>query len=263
MGTKTGISWTESTWNPWHGCLKVSPGCKFCYMYTAKKRYGQDPMIVQRSKTQFREPLKWKEPQLVFTCSWSDWFIEQADEWRDEAWDVIRQTPHLTYQILTKRPERIAAHLPKDWGDGWPNVWLGVSAENQKYADERIPKLLSVPAKIRFVSAEPLLGPITFRPKCATLDDMVHAMENGYASKPMELIGLDWVIVGGETGPERREFKQEWAEAIQKQCRVAGVAFYMKQMGGSNPKLAAAAIPEHLNIQQFPENLGGQRGRQG
>lgn len=116
MGKNSGIEWTDHTWNPWQGCLKVSPGCKQCYMYRDKKRYGQDPMVVVRSKPgTFRKPLQWKQPAKVFTCSWSDFFIEQADNWIDDAWNIIRQTPHLTYQILTKRPENIKDRLPEDW----------------------------------------------------------------------------------------------------------------------------------------------------
>src|SRR6266498_5551388 len=123
MGETTGIAWTQRTWNPWHGCHKVSAGCKNCYMFREKRQYGQDPDVVVRSKTTFNAPLKWKDSALVFTCSWSDWFIEEADPWRDEAWDVIRRTPHLTYQILTKRIERASSCLPKDWP--LKNVWLG------------------------------------------------------------------------------------------------------------------------------------------
>lgn len=127
------IQWTKLTWNPWHGCKKVSPGCKFCYMYRDKARYNQNPVIVQRSRQEtFNSPLKWREPGFVFTCSWSDFFIDEADKWRQNAWDIIRRTPHLIYQILTKRPERIKQCLPPDWGDGWQNVWLGTSVENQK-----------------------------------------------------------------------------------------------------------------------------------
>jgi protein gp37 len=99
------------------------------------------------------------QPRFIFTCSWSDFFITEADKWRAEAWDIIRRTPEFTYLILTKRPDRIARCLPADWGDGYPNVWLGTSAENQKYADQRIPELLKVPAAKRFLSLEPLLGP--------------------------------------------------------------------------------------------------------
>ncbi len=134
MGEITGIGWTDATWNPWYGCSKVSPGCAHCYMFRDMKRYGSDPEVVTRSKTKFDEPRKWKTPRRVFTCSWSDWFHEGADAWRAEAWAIVRDTPHLTYQILTKRPERIADHLPPDWGEGYPNVWLGTSVENQRFA---------------------------------------------------------------------------------------------------------------------------------
>lgn len=280
MGKTTGISWTDHTWNPWYGCLKVSPGCKRCYMYRDMERFGRNPMIITRSKTNFSEPLKWKEPAMVFTCSWSDWFIEQADEWRPEAWEIIKRTPHLTYQILTKRPERIAGHLPSDWGKGYPNVWLGVSCENQEYADLRINHLLSVPAVIRFISAEPLLGPVDLtridyteyaRQKFAELatkrkipgmtDDIqpnsmfINCLsgqwDDGWDSGS-DGERIDWVIVGGESGPDRRPFEQEWAETIRDQCKKAGVAFFMKQMSALTPKLGAAAIPPELLIQEFP-----------
>ncbi len=104
MGKESQIEWTEATWNPWHGCKKISPGCKNCYMYREKKRYGQDPHNVTKSKTTFKAPLGWKSSKTIFTCSWSDFFIQEADDWRDDAWDVIRKTPEHTYQILTKRP---------------------------------------------------------------------------------------------------------------------------------------------------------------
>ncbi len=168
MGENSAIEWTTHTWNPWQGCRKVSAGCAHCFMFREKRQYGQDPERIVRSQSAtFRRPLYWHEhrptPAYVFTCSWSDFFIEAADPWRSDAWDVIRQTPRLTYQILTKRPENIAARLPADWGAGWPNVWLGVTAENQQAADERIPVLLRTPAAIRFVSCEPLLSCINLR----------------------------------------------------------------------------------------------------
>jgi Protein of unknown function (DUF5131) len=142
MGKTTLIEWTNASWNPWQGCRKVSPGCKYCYMYRAKERYGQDPTVVRRSKTTFTAPLTWTPPRVpwrVFTCSWSDFVIEEADAWRDEAWDVIRRTPHLTYQVLTKRPERLAGRLP--WTtDPWPHVWLGVSVETLLRPDHDAPR---------------------------------------------------------------------------------------------------------------------------
>lgn len=261
MADNTKIEWTDHTWNPWHGCIKISPGCKLCYMYTEKKMYGQDPTKVVRSKTKFHDPLKWKESAMVFTCSWSDFFIEQADEWRPEAWEIIRQTPHLKYQILTKRPERIASHLPADWGKGYPNVWLGVSAENQQYADERIPKLLAVPATIRFVSAEPLLGPLDLlNYLCFECRDPKE--NSGWHERPM----LDWVIVGGESGRGARPMQIRWAEQIADQCKSSGTAFFMKQFG-SKPESNGLPIiitrkggdpaewPEYLRIREFPEVL--------
>lgn len=220
MGTESGIQWTNHTYNPWHGCIKVSEGCKFCYMYRDKERYGQDPTTVLRSKTNFRAPLKWKEPALVFTCSWSDFFIKEADEWRDEAWAIIKATPHLTYQILTKRIDRVRECLPKDWGNnGYPNVWLGVSVENQERADERIPALMGIPAVVRFLSCEPLLAPLNLR-------DYIY----GYHESP-----LHWIIIGGESGHETgkyryRECDAEWIMSIISQC-AGSVPVFVKQLG--------------------------------
>src|SRR5688572_24986243 len=124
MSDQTAIEWTDKTWNPWHGCTAVSAGCDLCYMFREKRQYGQNPELVVRSKTKFRDPLRWHEPERVFTCSWSDFFHVAADPWRPDAWQIIRDTPHLTYQILTKRPGRIRRCLPDDWGAGYPNVWL-------------------------------------------------------------------------------------------------------------------------------------------
>lgn len=207
MGKASAIEWTEATWNPWHGCLKISPGCAHCYMYRDKQRFGQEASQVQRSKTSFDAPRKWKESRVIFTCSWSDFFIEQADEWRDEAWEVIRATPQHTYQILTKRPERIRGRLPI----GWPfsNVWLGVSVENPRFY-ERIKILSTIPAAIRFLSLEPLLAPMPRLP----------------------LDGVSWVVVGGESGPRCRPMKVEWVREIRSQCAKSKVAFFFKQWGG-------------------------------
>ncbi len=133
MATSSPIEWTDATWNPWMGCEKVSPGCAHCYMYREQRQYGHDPSALRRSRTKFQEPLRWMAPRLVFTCSSSEWFHPGADEWRPEAWEIIRETPHLTYQVLTKRPELNAERLPDDWGDGYSNVWLGVSVENSRF----------------------------------------------------------------------------------------------------------------------------------
>lgn len=211
MGERSGIEWTNATWNPWHGCIKVSPGCKNCYMYRDKKRFGQNPTQIVRSKTTFRDPLSWKDPRLIFTCSWSDWFLEEADEWRDEAWEIVRFTPHHTYQILTKRPERIHSCLPSDWGAGWENVWLGVSIENQRYI-HRKQILQEIPCSVRFISAEPLIGHLNLG----------------------SLRMIDWVITGGESGPGAREMILDWARSIREQCLAAHVAYFHKQNGGTS-----------------------------
>jgi protein gp37 len=151
----TNIQWAESTVNFWVGCKKISEGCKFCYMYRILEGNKKDPSNIWRtSDSTFYNTLYWKEPTRIFTNSMSDFFIEEADEWRDDAWDVIRRTPQHIWMILTKRPERIKECLPEDWGEGWDNVWLGVTVENQKCFQKA--KLLSeIPATIRFISAEP------------------------------------------------------------------------------------------------------------
>jgi protein gp37 len=221
MGKASAIEWTEATWNPWHGCLKVSPGCAHCYMYRDKLRYGQDASQVLRSKSSFDAPTKWKEPKVIFTCSWSDFFIEQADEWRDEAWEIIRNTPHHTYQILTKRPERIREHLPSGWPFG--NVWLGVSVENPRFY-KRIEILVDVPAIVRFLSLEPLLAPMPRLP----------------------LAGISWVVVGGESGPGCRPMQAEWVREIRSQCGKAKAAFFFKQWGGPRKDVTGRVLDGKL-----------------
>jgi protein gp37 len=133
-------------------------------MFREQERYKQDPTKVRRTApATFNSPLRWQEPRRIFTCSWSDFFHADADPWRADAWDIIKRTPQHVYQVLTKRPERIADHLPADWGKGYPNVWLGTSVENQRWTT-RIPLLLAVPARVHWISAEPLLGPLNLLP---------------------------------------------------------------------------------------------------
>jgi protein gp37 len=207
-------------------------------MFRQMRQYGRDPEVVTRSKTKFAEPLRWKEPRRVFTCSWSDWFHKDADAWRDEAWAIIKATPQHTYQILTKRPGRIARHLPADWGDGYPNVWLGVSVESQEQA-HRMLVLEAIPARIRFVSAEPLLGPLTLRVKqhFGVLPD------------------IDWLIVGGESGPDgvRRDMPLAWAESLQVECGLSRprIAFFFKQRSGRTSELTDG-VPDELLVREYP-----------
>lgn len=245
MGNTTAIAWTNKTWNPWQGCTRVSPGCAHCYMFAEKTRYRQDPTAVVRSKPPtFLAPLKWRDPAMVFTCSWSDWFHESADAWRDEAWDVISRTPHLTYQILTKRPERIREHLPPDWDGGWPHVWLGVSVENQRHA-YRASILATIDARVRFVSAEPLLGPVTF-------DDVWVHVDPQRPELRSHLMGhIDWVIVGGESGPLARPMDLQWARDLRDECDTWRTAFFFKQRSGPRSGLLDG-VPDNLRIQEFP-----------
>ncbi len=229
MAKQTDIQWTDHTWNPWQGCKKVSPGCKNCYMFRDKKRFGQDPENIHKSgNVTFFAPSNWEEPAKVFTCSWSDFFLEEADLWRDDAWAIIRSTPHLTYQILTKRPERMRDHLPNDWP--LDNVWLGVTVETQR-EDHRIIDLLNIPAKKRFISVEPMIGPVNLLPL--------------WARK------LDWVICGGESGAGFRKMEKCWAADLSRDCMSADLPFFMKQMAGVRPK--KISIPDHLNIKEFPK----------
>jgi protein gp37 len=244
MGVNSGISWTHNTWNPWMGCDKVAPECAHCYIDRMIQKM-KNPVtggprqpwgeIFRTSEGNWKNPLRWEKKAAargksirVFTCSESDFFHQGADTWRPEAWEIIKKTPHILYQILTKRPGRIASHLPPDWGDGYKNVWLGVTAgSNQSMV--QIDKLREVVARTRFVSAEPLLEDV---------------------SKTINLKGIDWLIAGGEsgTGPEyvwiagthfskepegRRIMNLEWAKNLQAACKVAGTAFYFKQITAS------------------------------
>lgn len=207
MGAVTGIEWTDATWNPWYGCHKVSQGCKNCYMFRDMKRYGRDANVVRRSApATFNAPLRWREPKRIFTCSWSDFLIEEADAWREGAYGIINATPWHEYQVLTKRIERVGACLPDRW---FSNLWLGVSVENRQ-ARERIDILRGVPAAVRFLSIEPLLEDIG----------------------ELDLRGIHWVIVGGESGPMARPMRAEWVRSIRDQCAAAGVLFFFKQWGG-------------------------------
>jgi len=246
MGERSTIEWTDATWNPWSGCTKVSPGCQKCYAERIVERRGRDFSQIVRSKSTFNDPLRWKEPRMIFTCSMSDFFHEAADSWRPEAWEIIRRSPYHVFQVLTKRPERIADHLPKDCfqcgntendhpsivadvltngkflfhkfeGWPWPNVWLGTSVEMQLYADKRIHFLTEIPAEVHFLSCEPLLGPIDLESNHSFPD-------------------IDWVITGGESDYSEPRLSPDlplWFLSIRDQCEQAGVAYFHKQNGGT------------------------------
>lgn len=267
MAFTSGIQWTEATWNPWHGCIKVSPGCKYCYMYRGKEQYKQDPTVVQRSKTRFNDPLKWKEPRLIFPCSWSDFFIEQADPWRPDAWQIIEATPQHTYQMLTKRVERIESNLPlynkpDHWAHGLPtiprNVLIGFSAENDEELQSRAPVvegLRRIGCIYRWwISAEPLIGP---------LDSLWHWLEDidiGDEEHSVWTTVPSWIVIGGESGNDQgkyryRECKLEWIEDIIEKCQRYGVPVFVKQLGTHLAKKLGLKDRHGGNIEEWPEHL--------
>jgi len=251
MGANSKIEWTDHSWNPWYGCHKISQGCKHCYMFREQARYGRDPNLVQRSRTTFKAPLNWAkkarrsgERMKIFTCSWSDFFIEEADPWRGEVWDIIRATPELVYLILTKRPERISECLPADWGAGWPHVWLGVSVEDQASADLRIPYLMRIPTYHRFISAEPLIGPLDWSISAAR----VTSNDNFNFLNARQTYMIDWVIAGGESGPLDRPCHPAWVRMLRDQCAAARVPFFFKQWGEWLPSEAHGLEVEYLGV---------------
>jgi protein gp37 len=228
MGKNTKIEWATATWNPWDGCQKVSKGCKFCYMYRHKNRFHEDATVVtQAPEHRFNLPKKWNNPEVIFTCSMSDFFIKDADNWRMAAFEIMKNTPHHTYLILTKRIDRVLGQLPPDWGKGYPNVWIGVSVESQKTANYRIPKLWEIPAKVRFLSIEPILEQIDIKP-----------FLNVFIPEPVNdwVFPIHWVIVGGETGNDNGEYiyrpaKLEWFREIIAACAEFEVPVFVKQLG--------------------------------
>lgn len=239
MGINTAIAWTDHTWNPWRGCRKVSAGCRNCYMFRDQIRYGKDPQaIVRAAPKTFLSPYSWNIKQsaafrreLVFTCSWSDFFIKDADAWRADAWDIIRNTPNLIYQVLTKRIDNVPSRLPADWP--LPNVWLGVTIEDQT-ATARIAALAKIQAAKRFVSAEPLLSGIDFGCTCWLSLNTGPNNECEKCGKPRWFhYAFDWLIAGGESGPGARPPDPSWILDIRDQCKQANIPFFFKQWGGT------------------------------
>lgn len=278
MSDGTKISWSDATWNPVSGCTQVSPGCAHCYALTLTERWhgkGSFANVTLHPK-RLEQPLHWKKPRRVFVNSMSDLFHEAIpDEYIDRVFAVMALTPDHTYQILTKRPERMRRYMTErkdgepemlrgqfgawarvdklvyeyirdrtdeypneDEPIAWPrsNVWLGVTVENQHFADERLPLLIETPAAVRFVSAEPLLEPVSlinymFAPGCG--------------------IGLDWVITGGESGSGRRPFSHDWARNLQAQARDFDVPFFMKQDGAYRSEVFDS-LPDDLKVREFP-----------
>jgi protein gp37 len=289
MADKSKIEWTDATWNPirarnlktgkigWF-CEHSTTGCINCYAEGMNKRLGtglpfkpghRADVEIFLDEKMLTAPLRWKKPRMIFVCSMTDLFADFVkDEWIDKMFAVMALCPQHTFQVLTKRAERmqkymiaperkrtiaectmgisdLMARAAGTWkarlkldhfsacfaGSGpFPNVWLGVSCERQQEADERTPYLWRTPAAVRFVSAEPLLAPIDF--------SAVPSWGKG--------IGVDWIIIGGESGPKHRPMAEAWAHSIIEQCKAAGIAVFMKQMAGKAP------IPVDLMIRQFP-----------
>ena len=250
MAENSKIEWTDHTFNPWIGCQKVSPGCDNCYAEAMMdKRYGKVEWGPhgERKRTaasNWRKPIKWNNQapefyrdndrrQRVFCASLADIFDNQVPtEWRHDLWNLIRDTTKLDWLILTKRPENIKKMLPIDWYDGWPNVWLGTTCEDDDHYRSRYKYLSATPARIRFISYEPAIGPLR-------LD---------WVPSP-RVVKPDWVICGGESGVGRRTMDPDWARMVRNTCAKDNIAFFMKQMTGKAP------IPPDLLVRQFPKPL--------
>lgn len=228
MGKNSHIEWTHHTFNPWWGCVKVSPACQHCYAETWAKRVGQKIWGARAPRRFFgadhwNEPKKWnaeatrqKIRYRVFCASMADVFENRRDldEERERLWTLIRETPQLDWLLLTKRPELAQRLTP--WGDNWPrNVWLGTTVENQEYAAKRIPHLLAAPAYIRFLSCEPLLGPVNLT-----------ALVPRRKQSP-----LHWIIAGGESGPHSRPMHPQWVRDVRDFADRRKIAFHFKQWG--------------------------------
>jgi protein gp37 len=314
--SKTSIEWTDATWNPTRGCSRVSEGCRNCYAERMALRFmgpgqpfeGFAKVIAPRDSldrvggrrngwngsvklvpSKLDEPLRWRKPRRVFVNSMSDLFHEAlSDVAIATVFGVMRETPEHTFQVLTKRAARMLTWTTGMHGAHFslplPNVWLGVSVEDQRTADERIPLLLQTPAAVRFISYEPALGPVDLRPYVALLDVLCCPRCGFRTNRKTELdcpndgvalgpdVRLDWVIVGGESGPGARPFDLAWARSIVYQCREASVPVFVKQLGAQWARIGAnhrqigrhsakrvspkggdpSEWPEDLRVREFP-----------
>jgi len=329
MADKTKIEWTDATWNPVTGCSLVSEGCRYCYAAAlAASRLKNHPSrkgLAKRNaagvaqftgEVRFNEkwidqPLSWRKPRRIFVCAHADLFHENVpDEWIDKVFAVMALCPQHTFQVLTKRPERMRKYLSDVHAARWmliegdasamgfeprgldndgfdwlankgflPNVWLGVSIEDQPTADTRIPYLLETPAAVRFVSAEPLLGAVDltaveWKDEDAEVRSNVLTAEawidnscsaSAYVNEADGMTRLDWVIVGGESGDHARAMDPQWARTLRDQCSAAGVPFLFKQWGVWAPRNAVPDLPEwnapgiQFDVHAYPSKEGDAR----
>ena len=268
MGTSR-IEWTEATWNPVTGCTPISEGCEHCYAKRMATRLrgrcgypAGAPFLVKVHPDRYNEPFGWRKSKKIFVCSMGDLFHEYVPfPWINEVFSVIQRCAHHRFMVLTKRPERMRNYISKvlqvrGWPESdipFPNVWMGITAETQRRADERIPVLLEIPAARRFVSVEPMLGPV----------DLSQWLGRSG--------GLDWVICGGETGPGARPVHPDWVRSLRDQCQIAGVPFFFKSWGEwreANMDLPVRGtkfgcfmgdtfVPDYGNIfpQRYPEHI--------
>lgn len=230
----TGISWTDLTWNPVSGCSKVSPGCQNCYAEAWSKRWHRSFDVILHPE-KLKEVTKLKPGTKVFVNSMSDLFHEKVPlEFVDEVMREVNSRPDVIFQVLTKRPWRAVVEYEHDFMGEFPkNLWLGVSVEMKNYVD-RISLLRVSSAKVKFVSFEPLIGDVG----------------------PVNLEGIAWIIIGGESGPHHRPMKLEWARNLIRQAKEQGVAVWMKQLGGLRPGGNLEDFPEDLQIREFPNVEG-------
>lgn len=270
MAETTGIEWTDSTFNPWWGCTKISPACDHCYAADLDKRTGGNHWgNVPRRRTSeknWNEPRRWQKraaefmaerghKRRVFCASMADVFDNQVpSEWRDDLWQLIRECPDLNWLLLTKRPQNIAKMLPSFWDEVKGHVWLGTTVENQARADYNIKHLTQHDSAVRFLSIEPMVGPIDLTMPNA-LDGMVNLG-----------LGIDWVIAGGESGPNARVADPAWFRSLRDQCAVADVPFFFKQWGNwdenmqrvSNKKLSGRKLDGRTH-DGYPFDMGDKK----
>lgn len=256
MGDATGIEWTDATWNPIRGCSRVSEGCRHCYAervawrfggpgqpYEGLTRNGRWTGEVRVVESAMDQPLRWQRPRRIFVNSMSDLFHPALGlDVIDRVFAVMRAAPRHTFQVLTKRPAVMAMYTTS-MGLALPNVWLGTSVEDQRAADDRVPWLMRTQAAVRFLSIEPLLGPVDL---------------SGWERSPGAVRGIDWVIVGGESGPGSRPMDPAWARGVRDWCVAHGVPFLFKQWGETGEtgrrvgKLAAGRVLDGRTWDQYP-----------